>query len=414
MPPDEDARLAELHRLEILYTEPEPVFDRVTAELAKVFDAPMTEMTFMDRDKQYIKSHMIGEQVPKEIAAIKIFPRGASPCAYVIAQKTGLVVGDMAADPRFAQSDAVKMGARFYAGMPLMSGDGHAVGTLCILDNKPRELTQREQQLLQIVADGLMSEVRLRQVTKSLVARQMVMAQDLNHARAVQRFMLPPAEVNGSAFVFTHAYRPMDQIGGDFLDVKEYEDGSVTLLVADVSGHGASAALTSAMTKTAFVRCAATRCTPTHLLTNLNKSLAPTTEPGRFMTALAVTFDAARQIATLATAGHPAPLLIQDSKIASAEVIPEIPLLIDESTKYTECTQVKMSPGDRLLLFTDGAVEARNPQGIMLEHDGLIRITSEAAHLRGPAFLEKVFHSINEFAGHHLLDDVAMVCLEVR
>src|SRR2546423_874525 len=85
-------------------------------------------------------------------------PAGASPCAHVVAEKHGMVIGDMSVDPRFADSDVVKMGARFYAGMPLQSDNGHALGTLCLVDIRPRDLSPREVGLLQMVADGVMSE----------------------------------------------------------------------------------------------------------------------------------------------------------------------------------------------------------------------------------------------------------------
>ena len=256
IPADEEDRLSELARWQILYAEPEEALDQITAEVAKIFDVPMAEVTFMDRDIQYIKSHAGGSEVPKAVADMQSFPRDVSPCAFVIAQNEGMIVGDLSADPRFAESGATKMGARFYAGMPLRADNGHALGTLCILDNKPRELTPRELKLLQMIADRVMSEIKLRKATRSLVERTRLISEDLAHARTVQRFLLPPAELSGPAYIFTHAYRPMEQIGGDFVDVKEWDDGSVVLLVADVSGHGASAALMSAMTKTAFVRCA--------------------------------------------------------------------------------------------------------------------------------------------------------------
>ena len=158
----------------------------------------------------------------------------------------------------------------------------------------------------------------------------------------------------------------------------------------------------------------AKRCNPQQLLTNLNRTLAPTTEPGRFMTALAVSYDPITREATLSSAGHPPPLLIRDHDIISAPITTDIPLLIETDMRYSESTTIKMSPGDRLLLFTDGAVEARNPAGQMLEAEGFRKLAADARPLRGEAFLDKLFKSINDFAGHHLSDDVAMACLEVR
>src|ERR1019366_9663223 len=385
------------------------MFDRVTAELARIFEVPLAEINFVDRNLQFTKSFAADASVPKEFTDMLVIPREISICSHVVRQDKALVIQDMASDPDFADSEISKLGVRFYAGTPLHS-EGHAVGTLCLIDVKPRDITPREQQLLHMVAEGVMGRVRLRSATKDLVQRTRAMADDLSHARAVQRFMLPPAEVEAAAYIFTNSYHPMDQIGGDFLDVKEWGDGSIGVLIADVSGHGASAALTSAMTKTSFVRCAHSRCDPSHLLTNLKHSLAPTTEPGRFMTALALVYDPVHRRGTLASAGHPRPLLIRDGSATAIEVAAGIPLLIEEHWKYQEMTQLSLEPGDRLLMFTDGAVEARDPNGNMLETAGLGGLVQEVSASRGPQFLAELFSRIDQFANQHLNDDVAMAC----
>jgi sigma-B regulation protein RsbU (phosphoserine phosphatase) len=413
IPINEDQRIAELRRLEILYTEPEEMFDRVTAELARIFEVPLAEINFVDRDVQFTKSFAADASVPKEFTDNPLVPREISICAHVVGQNKPLNIQDLAIDPEFADSPISKLGVRFYSGTPLRS-EGHAVGTLCLIDVKPRDISPREQQLLRMVADGVMSAVRLRSATKDLMQRTRAMADDLSHARNVQRFMLPPSEVEGAAYLFTNSYHPMDQIGGDFVDVKEWGDGSIGVLIADVSGHGASAALTSAMTKTSFVRCAHNRCDPSHLLTNLNHSLAPTTEPGRFMTALALVYDPVHRRATLASAGHPRPLLIRDGCATAIEVAAGIPLLIEEHWKYTEMTDLVLEPRDRLLMFTDGAVEARDPRGNILETTGLQGLVRQVSATRGPQFLAELFQRIDQFANENLSDDVAMACLEVR
>jgi phosphoserine phosphatase RsbU/P len=381
--------------------------------LARIFEVPLAEINFIDRDLQFTKSYAVDPSVPKAITDTRVIPRSISMCSHVVNRNKPLTIPDLASDPNFADSEISKLGVRFYSGTPLRS-EGHAVGTLCLVDVKPREVSPREQQLLHMVAEGVMSAVRLRSATKDLVQRTRAMAADLSHARAVQRFMLPPIELESAAYLFTHSYHPMDQIGGDFVDVRAWDDGSIALLVADVSGHGASAALTSAMTKTSFVRCAHSRCNPSQLLTNLNRSLAPTTEPGRFMTALALVYDPVHHQATLASAGHPLPLLIRGGKATQIEVAAGIPLLIEEHRKYTDLTEMMLHPGDRILMFTDGAVEARNRDGIMLEPTGLQRLVGEVSQTHGPPFLAELFDRIDQFANHHLNDDVAMACLEAR
>src|SRR5476649_1721340 len=104
-PPDEDLRLVELRRLEILYSDPEEMFDRVTAELARIFEVPLAEITFMDGDRQSIKSFAADAIVPKAVTDIRIIPRVGSLCSHVIGSNAPMVIRDMTADPEFADSD---------------------------------------------------------------------------------------------------------------------------------------------------------------------------------------------------------------------------------------------------------------------------------------------------------------------
>src|ERR1700722_622042 len=123
---------------------------------------------------------------------------------------------------------------------------------LCLIDTKPRHMSQSEQLMLEIAADELMREIKLTQVTRKLLERNRIFERDMASARKVQRFLLPPPRQQSGGLKLSYYYHPLDAIGGDFLDTRWRPDGSMALLVADVSGHGAQAALTSAMAKMIF------------------------------------------------------------------------------------------------------------------------------------------------------------------
>ena len=159
IPDNEENRLEELARLRLANGTPEEVFDRITKKLARVFEVPIALITFIDRDHQWFKSQV---GLPKEIAEAQQTSRELSVCGHVIANDELLVVEDLARDRRFANNPLLKeRGLRFYAGVPLRSNN-LPIGSLCILDVKPRRMTEREKRLLEVIAEDVMEEIQRR------------------------------------------------------------------------------------------------------------------------------------------------------------------------------------------------------------------------------------------------------------
>lgn len=153
IPDDEASRLAALHALGILDTPPEERFDRFTRIAAALFQAPVALISFVDHDRQWFKSCFGIDECESS--------RESSFCAHAIHARALLVVPDALADLRFRDNPMVTSGprVRFYAGAPVRSPDGQLVGTLCILDFRPRDLSQRERGLLIDLAASLEAEL---------------------------------------------------------------------------------------------------------------------------------------------------------------------------------------------------------------------------------------------------------------
>jgi sigma-B regulation protein RsbU (phosphoserine phosphatase) len=275
-------------------------------------------------------------------------------------------------------------------------------------------MTHSERELLRLLAGGVMAQVKLQAASRRLLERTLQIDRDLQQAVDVQRFLLPAATIGDEGWRIEHLYRPVDRLGGDFVDVQFRPDGRLAILVADVSGHGTSAALTSAMTKIAFLRAAANAQSPAALLSAIEGELAGMTPPDRFISAIAALFDPAKKAVELASAGHPYPLLLTESGV-------EVPyrdngalLLVAPETEYHRNHRLTLAPGDRLLVYTDGAMEASNANGEMLDIDGLCRLAEQVASRDGDTFLRTLFQRINEFAESRLHDDVALLSVTVR
>src|SRR5438445_2567347 len=163
----EKKRLKVLWQYEVLDTVPEALFDDLTELAARICEAPIALITLVDEKRQWFKSK-IGLTIDET-------SRDISFCAHAINQTGLFIVPDATKDERFANSTLVVSDPkiRFYAGAPLITPDGYALGTLCVIDKVPRELRADQKQALRILARHVVTQLELRRHAKELAtARQ--------------------------------------------------------------------------------------------------------------------------------------------------------------------------------------------------------------------------------------------------
>ncbi|GLY95543.1 GAF domain-containing sensor histidine kinase [Actinoplanes sp. NBRC 103695] len=161
-PSNETDRLAALYALGVLDTEAEKDFDDIVALASHVCGVPMSLVSLVDTDRQWFKAR-IGTDLTET-------PRELSFCAHAILGKDLLVVPDTHRDARFADNPAVRTGEgiRFYAGAPLITSDGFALGTLCVVDSEPRHLEVEQFQALRALAGQVTAQLELRRYAVTL------------------------------------------------------------------------------------------------------------------------------------------------------------------------------------------------------------------------------------------------------
>ena len=152
----ETMRLAALHRYDVLDTPPEEVFDRIARLIKLIFDVPIATVTFIDGHRLWFKS-ALGVSEPE-------LCRSDAICNVAIQQAEPLVLADAQLDTRLAANPCVHgdLGIRFYAGYPLRTFDGHAIGIICAMDTKPRYFEPARLDALSDLAQIVMDELELR------------------------------------------------------------------------------------------------------------------------------------------------------------------------------------------------------------------------------------------------------------
>ncbi len=155
-PENELERLAALRKYRILDTPPEKIFDDIARLAAYICGTSSAVISLVDEDREWFKS-AVGVDISET-------PRSVSFCTHTILQDDVLVVSDTLEDPRFAESPLVTSGpkVRSYAGSPLITPAGYAIGTLCVQDSKPREFASEQLEALQVLSRQVVTQLELR------------------------------------------------------------------------------------------------------------------------------------------------------------------------------------------------------------------------------------------------------------
>lgn len=230
---------------------------------------------------------------------------------------------------------------------------------------------------------------------------------ELELARRIQLSILPGAFPDSTDFRVAARYVPMTSVAGDLYDFLVAGDRMAGLLIADVSGHGVPAALIASMVKMAATSQRANAAHPAQLLAGMNAALCGNTQ-GQFVTAACVYVDAAARQLRYAAAGHPAMLMLRDGVVTE---VAENGLLmaVSELATYSDKT-LPIEPGDRLLLYTDGLVEARNAEGKLLGEEALIALLRATADLTPDEAADRMIASAQQWAPSQEDDLTVLIC----
>lgn len=250
---------------------------------------------------------------------------------------------------------------------------------------------------------GYVAALHLLQRDQELVE----MKQELELARRIQLSILPEKFPESTRFAVAARYVPMTAVAGDLYDFLLGDDRYAGLLIADVSGHGVPAALIASMVKMAATSQRAHAAHPAKLLAGMNAALCGNTQ-GQFVTAAYVHLDAQAGQMRYAAAGHPSMLLLRGGQVTE---ISENGLLLSasEDSAYGE-KALPLEPGDRLLLYTDGMLEARNAEGAMFGEESLFKALRGTAGATVAEAADKLIGAVQHWAKSQDDDLTVLVC----
>lgn|GEM_PF-2395658 len=426
------ARLAALAGSGQFGSVPEQVFDDLTRLAVSVTRCDISAITFVGETRTFWKSvpHLPYGGVENWQNAV-----GDSFCYFAVGMNAPFIVEDAEKDPRTAGHPAIgPWGVAAWAGFPIVTTDGQPIGTMCVIDGKPRAWQPSELETLAILARAVSSEVNLR-VALSQARDALAAAGGL--ARSLQDSLLPPVLRPVPGLDAAARYLPAsggETVVGDFYDLFQARGPWWTAVMGDVCGKGTEAAKVTALARYTLRADAGEHLSPAAVLDRLNTAMLAQQAPG-FVTVAQATFratwtgqsgtgqSATGQSATgltgrLCTAGHP-PALIRraDGRIQQVGV-PGTLLGFADQVHLTD-VRFRLGPGDLILLYTDGACEARpDPRGphpgkpVFGEAD-LIATLAATRNLDAASTTEHIAATLAAHHGGWASDDTALLALRV-
>lgn len=237
--------------------------------------------------------------------------------------------------------------------------------------------------------------------------------QELEVARIVQESILPEPRMTVNRVEVVAQTLAMSGLGGDYFDMIKLDDQKLLVFIGDATGHGIPAALSMAMAKATLIHENNRSLSPENLMQQLDKLFAKLRKHGvkDYMTALCVEIDSMSGVVRIINAGHCFPILLESltGKARLLKAARGLPAGFDAygSSKPAE---IKLAPGDSLILYTDGFIECSSPSGEPVGFDGLIKIVELAQTVDLTAHVAGIFQHLKQWSEHRQ-DDCTMIIL---
>jgi phosphoserine phosphatase RsbU/P len=240
---------------------------------------------------------------------------------------------------------------------------------------------------------------------------------ELEIARRIQSSTLPQFVPTLAGLEIVARYAPMSAVAGDFYDFLCVDEKRLGILVADVTGHGVPAALIASMLKVAFASQAAHAHDPVRVLTGLNDALCGKFEE-HFVTAAYVFVDLENSLLHYSAAGHP-PLMLASRAAGNVREIEENGMMLGMFSEAAySCVEIRVSPGDRCLLYTDGLFEAKNAAQEEFGKARCKEFLETQLDIPAARFANALLDNIAGFSGHHSAraqeDDITLLVLDFQ
>jgi phosphoserine phosphatase RsbU/P len=334
---------------------------------------------------------------------------------FVLGQKKAVLSQDAGEDKNLPTSASISdLKIRSVMCVPLLTPDNKAIGIIQLDTSDRRQFNEDDLDVLAAVASQAAISIQNASMLESLLERERL-NRDLKIAEQVQKRFLPQGVPSIPGYEFFAHYQPTYEVGGDYYDFVPLPGDRMGVALGDVSGKGVAAALMMAKFSGDTRYCILTENGPATTAARLSGLLCAAGIEDKFITLGLCVLDATTHKLTLTSAGH-TPVIIRRADGRAEEVgqdVSGLPLGIMEDSVYQE-TEVRLDPGDVVVIYSDGVTDARSPGDELYDSQSNHRLIKRVAQTSGGAKAvgKAILQDIREFsAGHSQADDITLVCL---
>jgi sigma-B regulation protein RsbU (phosphoserine phosphatase) len=334
----------------------------------------------------------------------KTFNRDGPLMKIVEARKKEITKYDVLEDPKYtsiSQACADNFGSvRASLMVPLVFQD-KVIGLLNLGEKKSGKAYNRQdiELLHSVAAQGAVAIENARLFQENLEKQRM--EEELNIARDLQMSMLPSVCPQIIGFTLAATSIPAREVGGDFFDFIEMGEERLGLVVGDVTGKSVSGALVMSSSRSVFRMLSEEQLTVGDIMIRANKRIKKDIKSGMFVALLYAVLDGKNKILSFCSAGQTQPILFSSKKHEASfidTVGDNFPLGILDEADYQE-TQIRLEPGDRVVFYTDGIVEAMNDKREIFGFERLLQAIKETKSGDSDSLMKEILDRVDKFAG---------------
>ena len=381
---------------------------RVADLVLKIIDYQMFSILLIDDSKQKL-IHRFSLRFKESIPLKHDILLGRGLVGAAAEQKQVILAADVTKDPRYIKLNPE---TRSELCIPLIYKD-EVIGVLDLEHTRRGYFTEDHVRTMSILAAQIAIAVENARLYERLAREEQRMERDLAMAREVQNHLLPPFCPQLSGAELAARFKPAHAIGGDMYDFLEYKPPLASIVVGDVSGKGAPAALYAALVSGILRSLAPSEPTPAKMLAEVNRSLNQRRLEAQFVVLTCAVWDNKTKIMRVANSGLPRPIYCHEGHSRMLDAA-GLPLGMFAEVDYDEVI-IHAHPGDVFVFFSDGILDASNAKD---EQFGRVRLEQVLdKHWRRSAgqIVTAIFEAVDKFAeGMPVFDDQTAVVLKVK
>lgn len=389
---------------------------QLVSEIARLLEADACALLLAEQGNRWLKFVAASgwRQDPVEYERRIVPMEGGSGPGWVMRAQKPLLVEDLQHSDPTSWSAAWLQAEDFraHAVVPLVVED-HTIGVLILNQRNPRRLAEDELRLLQLMANQAAIAIETARLHSEDIER-LRMQQELDIARQMQRSLLPVEYPQLPGYEFGVLYQAARQVGGDFYDFCRVggEEGELGLVIGDVSGKGVPAALFMAMCRTNIRAAVLSGRSPAEALRRANELILNDSRSDVFLTAVCAVLEPQTGRLTYANGGHNRPLLLRAASGEARELTARGIILGQFEEVELDEDQIELTPGDTLVLYTDGVTEAIDAEQQPFGEDRLKAILEANAGAGPEDIVLAIADAVRRFAGAEpQADDFAIVAV---